>query len=309
MNRTTQLKLFGYWCKLNGLLGADRLGEVALKRFVLPPPVNIQPKQAIFLDTARQTKLEFEGKSVAVYEWGDPSAPYVFSAYGWAYNAGRWRHFAPALIEAGYRFVGIDYQGHGRSQRAECDYPTMVRLLTKVLQHFGRPELLLAHSFGAGLAVGMLSGADRSLHPKRLALLAGFSDVEYIFRQFAGAIGFSESQYQSLAKAVERRTGGKIETYDPAQMSLKLGHIEALIAHDPKDEVTAFSNAVRLAEHFPGAHLFEAVGAGHGFTEAKTSNAILNWLIEGETPPTSKRLVHRMSPAHSGSIVDSDYFR
>jgi len=309
MNRAIQLKALGYWCKLNGLFGKDKVGEAALRQFVKPPKPNIRPKQEMFLDASRQTMLEFEGKSVAVYEWGDEGAPYVFSAYGWAYNAGRWRHFAPSLIDAGYRFVAVDYQGHGRSVYAECDYPTMVRLLQKTLLHFGKPALLLAHSFGAGLSMGLLSGIDKSLHPERLALLAGFSDVEYIFRQFTGALGFSESQYQSLARAVERRTGNKIESYDPARMSMKLGHIQALIAHDPKDEVTAFSNATRLAEHFPNAYLYEAVGAGHGFTEEVTSRAILNWLIEAEVPPTSKRLAARMSPSHSAQVVDSNYFR
>jgi len=185
----------------------------------------------------------------------------------------------------------------------------MVQLLKKMFHHFGRPELLLAHSFGAGLALGMLSEVETSLHPKRMALLAGFSDVEYIFRQFAGAIGFSESQYQSLADAVERRTGRKVSTFDPAVMSLDLGHIEALIAHDPNEEVTAFSNAVRLAEHFPGAHLYEAYGAGHGFTERETSKNVLNWLINGVLPPTAKQLKPNLSPAHTESVVDSDYFR
>ena len=309
MNRATQLKMLGYWCKLNGLLGADRVGETALKRFVKPPPPNIRPKQNAFLDAARQTSLNFEGKEIAVYEWGEPDAPYVFSSYGWAYNAGRWRHFAPALVEAGYRFVGFDYQGHGRSEYAECDFPTMVRLLKQVLHHYGQPELLLAHSFGAGLSLGMLSEVERSLHPKRLALLAGFSDVEFIFRQFAGAIGFSESQYQSLAKAVERRTGNQIASFDPSIMSLQLGHIQALIAHDPNDEVTAFSNALRLAEYYPGAHLFEAHGAGHGFTERETSRAILDWLINGAVPSSAKQLENSHLPAHSKQEVDSEYFR
>jgi len=309
MNKGTLLKILGYWYKLNGVLGADRVGETALRRFVKPPPPDIRPKQVEYLNASRQSTLNFEGRQVAVYEWGDEHAPYVFSAYGWGYNAGRWRHFAPTLNEAGYRFVGFDYQGHGRSEYAECDFPTMVRLLKKVIYHFGRPELLLAHSFGAGLSMGMLSQVDQSLHPKRLALLAGFSDVEYIFRQFSGALGFSERQYQSLADAVERRTGKRVSTFDPAIMSLTLGHIEALIAHDPKEEVTAFSNAVRLAEHFPGAHLYEAYGAGHGFTERETSQNVLNWLIHGTLPPTAKRLTPNRSPAHTEQVVDSDYFK
>ena len=91
MNKGTLLKVLGYWCKLNGLLGSDRVGETALKRFVKPPPPDIRPKQVEYLDAARQTTLQFEGTSIAVYEWGEADAPYVFSAYGWGYNAGRWR--------------------------------------------------------------------------------------------------------------------------------------------------------------------------------------------------------------------------
>lgn len=290
MKTATQLRLLGIYCKAQLLRGVDAPGRAALKAFVRPPKPRITSKQQTFLDTARRSTLDFEGVAIALYEWGDPGAPYIFSAYGYAYSAGRWRHFAPQLVEAGYRFVALDYHGHGQSGYGECDYPTMVRLLEAALRHFGQPELVLAHSFGAGITTDMLSRLERELHPKRVALLAGFSDARYIFRQFARSIGFGEILFASLERAIQRRTGQALGSFDPALRSRSLGHISALIAHDPQDQVTSFSNAERLARYWPGSHLYTAKEAGHGFTDGAAAQKVIAWLLTGQVPPGAVQL-------------------
>lgn len=289
MTRAQQMRLFGYWCKLNVVGGLQRPARLALRRFLTPPPPRINAKQAAFLDRARSSTIALGEHTLAVYEWGDPRAPYVYTAYGYGYNAGRWRHFAPRLVEAGYRVVAYDYVAHGRSSRAPVDYPLVVACQRRVLEHFGRPELVLAHSFGAGTYIEVASELPPQLLPRRAALLAPFSDAYYIFRQYADALGFGERLFGSLTRAIAERTGRDVYDFDVAARAARLGHLPALIVHDPRDAVTSFRNAERVHAHWPGSYLLPAHGAGHGITDAAASEAIFAWLLAGDVPQAALR--------------------
>lgn len=311
MTRAFALRTLGYWCKLNGLISADRAGQIALDAFVKPPKPNITPKQAAFLATARRSTLHFDNEEIAVYEWGPAEAPYVYTAYGFGYNAGRWRHFAPTVTAAGYRLVAFDYIGHGHSSGTEIDLATLMGLHAAVLAHFGPPALALVHSFGAGTFTYALSEQPREFWPERIALMAPFSDAEYIFRQVAEALGFGESHYAALDRAVERRTGKPILAWDPAARATALRDLPALIAHDPGEEVTAYTNAERLHAHWPGSYLLPSPGAGHGFTDKRNTQEILTWLLEGVLPkgaqPYSDDLV-RLDAKTAHGDAKSVYF-
>ena len=284
MNRRTQARLLGLWCKLQAVRGTDAIGRAALAPFLRPPAKPETPKKTAFLDTARQTTRRLAGYDCAVYEWGEPGAPYVFSDIGWGYSAGRWRHFAPALVAAGYRFVAFDPPGHGRSPYAECPYPRRVAVQQALLAESGAPALVLAHSFGSGCVCESLAGLPVGDRPVRVALLAPFSEVRYIFRIYAEALGFGAVAWASLRRAIEELAGRRLAEMEPARVAPRLAGVPALIAHDPADAVTAFSNAERLARHWPGAYLYPAAGAGHGFRDAASTRVVLDWLLRGDIP-------------------------
>ena len=282
-------RLFGLWCRLNALGGLDRTGELAFGAFMRPPSPYFSPKQRAFLDAARRSWLRYNDTRIALYEWGEPGAPYVFTAYGWGYNAGRWRHFAPSLTEGGCRVVAFDYPGHGDSDLDLMHYPRALGVAEAVLRHFGRPELLLAHSFGAGVATGMLAELAPELRPRRAVLMAGFSDVEVLVNQYADALGFGEWERASVLRAAERAIDRSPVGIDPAAESRTLDGVDALIVHDPADAVTAFSNALRYHAHWPGSLLWAAEGAGHGIQDAATTKGVIDFLLTGKRPAAAQR--------------------
>lgn len=86
---------------------------MAVQIFSKPPKPQVREKERQFLETARQRCCEVAGQHIVEYHWGAEDAPLVLLSYGWAYNAGRWRHFVPELLEAGYRVLAYDPPGHG----------------------------------------------------------------------------------------------------------------------------------------------------------------------------------------------------
>ena len=268
-------------------------GNLALNVFCQPPKPRLREKEELFLATADRLDFIFEGKTIAVYSWsgqkkkgqtGQTTTPLVLLSYGWGYNAGRWRYFVPPLLEAGYRVLAFDPPGHGHSQKSLLDYPTMVRLQKAIVYRFGAPELFLGHSFGGSCFVGTLHELSQEDHPRKVCLLGAFSEARWLFKSFRKGTGLSRRVYYELKQSLKRRTGQSVANFDNALMGAQLGHIDCLFLHDPEDQTTTFSNALRNHAYWPGSALYEAKGAGHHLSTADTTRITLDWLIQGQLP-------------------------
>lgn len=105
-----------------------------------------------------------DGLSLHHQAWlpdGDPKAV-VLLFHGLGEHAGRYRHVAAALNEAGYAVHAIDHRGHGQSQGKRAFVTSYDELLDDlvifrdhvVAEHPGIPLVVLGHSMGGNLAVG-----------------------------------------------------------------------------------------------------------------------------------------------------------
>lgn len=90
-----------------------------------------------------------DGTPLHVVDWGE-GQPVVF-LHAWAVHCGIWEYPMTALAEAGYRVVGFDRRGHGRSPDpgAGFDYATLAADLSAVLESLDlREVVLVGHSMG-----------------------------------------------------------------------------------------------------------------------------------------------------------------
>lgn len=265
-------------------LSPKAAGRLAFQLFVKPPKPNVRPKEQAFLDTAVRLDVRWEGMSIPVYSWGPPAGKVVFCAYGWGYNAGRWRHYVPALTEAGYRVVALDPPGHGLAPAGNLDYPKLVDIESIILRHLGGCELVLCHSFGGGCLIEVLANLPKELHPKRAAVMAVFSEVKWIFQVFTMSLGLRPVIFEEMQNYIEEFSGRKLEEFDVALHSYQLSDIKTLLIHDPEDSVTAYRNARRNHSHWVNSALYSPVGAGHHLGTAGVTRVVLDFLVEGTLP-------------------------
>ena len=71
-------------------------------------------------EAGRSGHVEHDGARIWYAEFGE--GPPVVLLHGGLGNAGNWAYQVPALVAAGYRVVGIDSRGQGRSSRDERPY-------------------------------------------------------------------------------------------------------------------------------------------------------------------------------------------
>ncbi len=292
-------------------------GKLAFRLFASPPKPNVRAKELAFLKTADRHDFQHEGVTIPVYSWGEADAPVVFCAYGWAYNAGRWRHYVPALTEAGYRVVAFDPPGHGLAGKGSLDYPRYVALEVAVLQRTGGCDLVLCHSFGGGCLVEALTTLPKELRPRRAVVMGVFSEVKWIFLTFAASLGLRSVIFDQMQAYIEQRTGRSLDEFDVARNATLLPEVKALLVHDPEDKVVAFRNTLRNHSHWKGSAVYTPKGAGHHLGTAGVTRAVLAFLTEGTLPEGAKvnegdieplpAIVSEADLAVSGGV--SDYYR
>jgi len=122
----------------------------------------------------RQWRLPVAGTELAVWEWGDASAPALLVAHGGFDFAGTLDVFAPILAASGRRVVAWDQRGHGDSGHTELySWDADVRDAVAVFDAVspGAPIDVIGHSKGGNL---MLQLAEAQPHRfRRLVNLDG----------------------------------------------------------------------------------------------------------------------------------------
>lgn len=112
------------------------------------------------------TMVNSEGLFLRKYEWmpvptvDEPIKGIVVIVHGFAEHMGRYEHVAKALNHEGFGVVGIDHQGHGRSEGDRAYFESSDNLANDVVQlveeekakYPDTPFFLLGHSLGGLVA-------------------------------------------------------------------------------------------------------------------------------------------------------------
>jgi len=282
-------KTIGLGLNLWSLAAPQQATKMAVQIFSKPPKPQVREKERQFLETARQLRREVAGQHIVEYHWGAEDAPLVLLSYGWAYNAGRWRHFVPELLEAGYRVLAYDPPGHGLAAVGVLNIPANADIIRALLEEYGPAFAIAGHSFGGSSSVYALKDLPRALHPKRMVVMASFSYAPRVFKQYKKTLGLWSPLYWSMVRGFEQRVGHTLDYYDFAMMSAAFPHVEALLVHDPADAVTPYAEARRYHDFWPGSHLYSPAEGGHHLGTAGVTRAVLGYILDGEVPAAAER--------------------
>jgi pimeloyl-ACP methyl ester carboxylesterase len=292
------VKSIGLGLNLFSLVAPKQAAVTSANLFSTPPKPRLREKERAFLDTARQVRRTAAGHPIVEFHWGEESRPLVLLSYGWGYNSGRWRHFVPELVAAGFRVLAYDPPGHGLAPAEKLNVVKNAAIIRALLDDHGPAEALLAHSFGGSSSIYALYHMPEKLHPKRMVLMASFSYAPTIFQQYKQALGLWPGLYWRMVRMFEHRVGHSLEAFDFAMMTARLPHVESLIVHSPNDPVTPYTEARRYFDFWPGSHLFSPAEGGHHLGTAGITAAVLRFVSEGKLPAVTERQERPVAARH-----------
>lgn len=292
------LKIIGLGLNLWSLFAPEWASQMAMRVFCTPPQPRVRSKEKQFLDTARQVRSTVAGQPIVEYHWGDASAPLVLLSYGWAYNAGRWRHFVPDLVAAGFRVLAYDPPGHGLAPAGLLTIPVNAAIIRALLENYGAPYAVVGHSFGGSSSVYALKDLPQALHPQRMVVMASFSFAPRVFAEYKRELGLWSPLYWRMVRRFEKQVGRPLEYYDFALMTAAFAHIEALLVHALADEVTPYAESRRYHDFWRGSYLYSPKEGGHHLGTQAITQSVLRFVQLGEAPPSAERQERALPVGH-----------
>ncbi|MBL7859321.1 MAG: alpha/beta hydrolase [Cyclobacteriaceae bacterium] len=209
---------------------------------------------------AEKFSLEVSGKRIQCYAWGKADKV-VFVMHGWAGRATQFRRFLKPLNAAGYRVVGFDGPAHGQSEGKRTNIMEFEAVLKKLIEKEGKPEAILSHSFGGGVA---LYAVMNNLPVQKLINIASPTIGDEIINTYLKAIGGSSGTKEFFKAYIQKTMGRPFDEFTALHFIKKLPRkIDLMLVHDDADREVSIQHPLALLELYPSATLYKTSGLGH----------------------------------------------
>ena len=213
---------------------------------------------------ARILELDAGGVRLWGYDWGE--GPLVYLVHGWGGSTGDFEYISAALAAEGFRVVAFDSPSHGNSGPGPWGerYASglhMADAMQAVVEKFGPPHAVVAHSLGCLTTMLGLRRAGIEPEQERLVFIAPFVGGADGFRDTLGAIvPIGPRIFSRFIPMAEERAGVELSK---ATLLEPPATAQTLIVHDTWDRPNPFRHGQALAEAWPNAELKATSGLGH----------------------------------------------
>jgi len=193
---------------------------------------------------ARTISIPYKQMNLHGYEWGSGDRS-ILLVHGWESHIGFMVHFVDSLVQKGFRVIAFDAPGHGFSPRARTDAVDLGCALQTVIAHVGNVHGIIAHSYGAMVALHLLA-KNPQLAPQKLALISPLKNIQehlFIFNQVA-------QTPESLAIRAEQRIAREYPVPLDEVCSVKSAEkisCDGVVFHDSSDTFIPYVDGQEIA--------------------------------------------------------------
>jgi len=243
-----------------------------INHFFAPGTYRLSDRQKEIANRGERFDLKVNEKSVRGWKWGE--GPVVYLLHGWGGSGLQLSEFIDPLTALGYSVIAWDQPAHGGSGGKTTNFFEFVAAYNAVIEKYGNPYSVIAHSMGAGVALNMQRTLEDSF---RFVLIAPPYDMEEELRRYAEVnMGVHEKPYRTAIKMLEKAFSTRLIDLSPVSTAA-LHDSQTLIVHDLNDRVTPFNQAEILSNNMKNVTLVKTTGLGHNkilFDKPTIENAV-----------------------------------
>lgn len=248
--------------RILGTIAPRLTARLAFQLFSTPLARARHRKKDQLLATARTFQFSYDNLLLTGYEWGRGSRN-ILLVHGWESRGTALRHFVPPLLNAGYHVYTFDGPAHGQSAGKRTHLLHFGGAVREMLEHLGKVEAIVGHSFGGSSSVYCLSHLMPHFPLPKLVLIASPSSSRRILESNLRLIRAPERLKPHFFRYIENRLGKEVDEVN-ISMSYGKGAVEkVLVVHDKQDPAVPFSEALEIIDHWPNARLLASDGLGH----------------------------------------------
>ncbi len=216
------------------------------------------PKAEIEMaNKANKYNIEFEGKKVQVYEWGEGKP--ILLVHGWMGRATQFRLFVPAFVNAGFKVVAFDATGHGNSEGGKSHLMEFKGIIQSLQNNYRNFEMIVGHSLGG---VASLHAVIES-SVNKLVMISSPTIGSFIMEEFRKKIGASANMLNYFERYIIETYGLPFEHYSASYNISRLKNVDLLLIQDENDREVSMENATIITRKYPEASLVTTKGLGH----------------------------------------------
>lgn len=185
-----------------GGMAPEVAARLIFESFKRPSRIAMRATDRDVMARAARQSLDVDGRSIAVYQWGEGERTAV-CIHGWNARASEFSAFVEPLMKAGYRVVAFHNPGHGESGG---DTATLLdaRAILLALQARRPADVVIGHSLGALYAFYALNHGVRAA---RLVALSGVCDFSYLIMRYTAFMKLPDETVNLLKRHLESLFG------------------------------------------------------------------------------------------------------
>lgn len=241
-------------------------GKLALRLFMTPPNFGIPRKEKALSESANLKFISVAGRKISIRSWGEEDAPTILLSHGWGGRCTQFHAFIKALVDSNYRVVGFDVPAHGDSEGKRTNMMDVALIISEIEKEEGPFKAIIGHSFGTGTT--LLAIDKYAVNPKKVILIAYFSDVIWITNLFGELFSLSQTVLENMRQTALKKFAKRYgiawiwEELSPTE-TIKSVKGEILLIHDTEDHEVPYSQAEPLQKVIPKTKLMTTKGYGH----------------------------------------------
>jgi pimeloyl-ACP methyl ester carboxylesterase len=252
------MRLFGAAVRAIDAIAPERAADLAARSHLRVRSLPLRAQERAALEAASHTALDFGGRKLAVYQWGE-EGPVTLLVHGWNGRAGQMTPLVESLRALGHRVVSYDAPAHGRSDGTHSHVIEMAEALGAVAASVGNVRAIVAHSMGATAAALAMA---RGLQVERLAMITPSPSPAPWVERTADVLGLAGHLRERFVARIEHHCGAPIRC---AELGAVASFLEApvLAVLDRKDRIAPVRESRPAVARIPRHHILETEGLGH----------------------------------------------
>lgn len=253
-------KSIGFYINSLGIFFPKKAAQLAYKIFSQPRIGKLNPLAIPdFLKSANRKTIDYQHHKIQTYTWqGNKNV--ILLLHGWESNSMRWKKLFPYLQKTGSTIIAIDAPAHGLSSGSEFNailYSEFVKTAVDTFQ----PDAIIGHSVG-GMSSYYYQYKHQSPKINKLVLLGAPSDLRVIFSNYVQLLSLNLTMKKALENFFVTKFQFQLNDFS-GEVFCQHIPIKAIIAHDVKDKIVAYSEGEKLAKSYKNAKFITTKGFGH----------------------------------------------
>ncbi|MBS1489483.1 MAG: alpha/beta hydrolase [Bacteroidetes bacterium] len=275
MKKRLFIFLVGTYLNTLVLFSSRKAGKEGFLLFCRPRRRAVKPHHLEFLNTAERFIVNFDGKKVQAYRWGNGPKKLLL-LHGWESHSYWWKSIVTHLSKEKFTLYSVDAPAHGLSEGHYINMPYYSELIEKMISEYGRFDALLGHSFGAFSMIYTFHRTPKLGTPK-LVIMASPGEVTEFVVYYQRTLGLSR-QTMDAVRAYFEEAVGQSPSFFSLKEFVKTLHNEGLIIHDKNDYEAPFLHALEAHHNWHNSKMITTSGLGHNLKSTELISEVEKFL-------------------------------